>query len=134
MEIFLIFCVVGLLFVGMFCMIDAEHGLMSKRVPYSIFSIASLLVVVLLVRALWNCTGRTYRMHDVTVRVYYVDGSQKTIRLNCVSEDVPYIDGRSYTPCFVMGRGKHIPYIYRFDIIEERCYEMTGRELMNIKQ
>ena len=135
MEILLAFAVGGLLFIGIFCMIDADHRLMSKRVPYSIFALAAILVLVMIGMVFWNSTGRTYRMHDVTVRVYYVDGSQKTIRLEGVSENIPYIDGRSHTPLFVMGRRYgSIPYIDRFDIIEERRYEMTGNELMNQKE
>ena len=93
---------------------------------------AVVVMIGLLDYAWYNNTSRVYQMHDVKVRIYYLDGSTRDIYLECVCKDIPYIDARSRLPDLVTGRGC-IPCVDRFDILEERSYEMTGTELRNKK-
>ena len=94
--------------------------------------LAAMVLIGLLSYAWYNNTSRVYQMHDVKVRIYYLDGSTRDIYLECVCKDIPYIDARSRLPDLVTGRGC-IPCVDRFDILEERCYEMTETELRNKK-
>lgn len=123
----LILAMVAFLLIGFFMTIDAEYHLVSWKVPYTLFSLAGICIIAIIGIKIWSWTGRTYKMHDVTIRVYYFDGSQKLLHLEQIPQDLPRIDSRSSKPYLVTGKG-NIPYIDRFDIVEERCYEMKGSD------
>lgn len=128
MEILFLFAFGVLLFLA--C---TEFGLRNYRTAMVCGTLAFAVFIGLLFYAWYNNTSRVYQMHDVKLRIYYLDGSTRDINLECVSKDIPYIDTRSKLPDLVIDRG-HIPCVDRFDILEEQCYEMTGSELRNKKQ
>ena len=120
-------------FAGLLIAMIIELGCHNYRLATVLGMLAAAVMTGLLGYAWYNNTSRVYQMHDVKVRIYYLDGSTRDIALECVSKDIPYIDARSRLPDLVTDRG-HIPCVDRFDILEERCYEMTGSELRNKKK
>ena len=127
MAILFCFAFGGLLFAAFI-----ELGCRNYRSATVLGSLAAVVMTGLLGCAWYNNTSRVYQMHDVKVRIYYLDGSTGDIYLERISKDIPYIDARSRLPDLVTGRGC-IPCVDRFDVLEERCYEMTGTELRNLK-
>jgi hypothetical protein len=121
----LILAMVGFLFFGLMMSIESKYHLVSKWVSYTMFAVGGLCAVTIIGLCIWANTNKVYRVHDVTVRVYYLDGSQKLLHLERIPQNLPYIDSRGTKPYLVTGKG-HIPYIDRFDVIEEKCYEMKG--------
>lgn len=92
-------------------------------------AISVISFAILLGLAVWSNTCRTYEMHDVTVRLYYLDGSQEVRRFSGLHRDEPYLDCRGRIPFFCAG-SVEIPCVSRFETIDERKYEVTGRELL----
>ena len=81
--------------------------------------------------SIWSGSERIYEMHDVTVRIYYLDGSQKVAHFDGLYDDEPFLWCRRI-PFFKAG-DVVIPCVSRFEIIDERTYEMTGRELRRMR-
>lgn len=125
MEILFCFAFGVLLYVACaeFCLCNYRTAMVCSTLAFAVF-------IGLLCYTWHNNTSRVYQMHDVKLRIYYLDGSTRDINLECVSKDIPYIDARFKQPDLVIDRGR-IPCVDRFDILEERCYEMTGSELRN---
>lgn len=101
----------------------------AKRTAKVLTIVAAVALLASLVDIAWSMTGRRYEVHDVTLRVYYLDGSTKVLQADSVLADqMPYIDGY-YGNIFLQIKGEYIRAIDRFELLTDTCYEVTGREL-----
>jgi hypothetical protein len=91
-------------------------------------AISIVCFVVAIGLGLWSNTCMTHKMHDVDVRLYYLDGSQEVLHFDGLYYGEPHLDCRGRIPFFCAGRVT-IPCVSRFEIIGERIYEVKGRDL-----
>lgn len=101
----------------------------AKRTATVLATVAAVALLASIVDIAWSMTDKRYEVHDVTLRVYYLDGSTKVLQADSVLADqMPYIDGY-YGNIFLRIKGEYIRAIDRFDLLTDTCYEVTGREL-----
>lgn len=101
----------------------------AKRTAKVLTIVAAVALLGSIADIAWSMTGKRYEVHDVTLRVYYLDGSTKVLQYDSVLADqMPYIDGY-YGNVFLEIKGYRIRAIDRFDLLTDTCYVVTGREL-----
>ena len=101
----------------------------AKRTAIVLAIVAAVALLACLVDIAWCMTGKRHEVHDVTIRVYYLDGSTQVLQADSVLADqMPYIDGY-YGDIFLQIKGEYIRAIDRFELLTDTCYEVTGREL-----
>ena len=101
----------------------------AKRTAKVLTIVAAVALLGSIADIAWSMAGKRYEVHDVTLRVYYLDGSTKVLQYDSVLADqMPYIDGY-YGNIFLQIKGEYIRAIDRFDLLTDTCYEVTGREL-----
>ena len=102
----------------------------AKRTATVLATVAAVALLACLVDIAWCKTGERYEVHDVTLRVYYLDGSTKVLQADSVLADqLPCIKINPYGNVFLHIKGERIPAIDRFELLTDTCYEVTGREL-----
>ena len=101
----------------------------STRTAKILAALAAVALLAALVDIAWSTTGKRYEVHDVTLRVYYLDGSTQVLQADSVHADqLPSIEGY-YGNVFLRIKGEMIRAIDRFELLTDTCYEVTGREL-----
>lgn len=101
-----------------------------KRTAKVLATVAAVALLASLVDIAWSRTGRRYEVHDVTLRVYYLDGSTQVLQADSLlAGQMPSIRTIHYGNVFLHIKGERIPAIDRFDLLTDTCYEVTGREL-----
>lgn len=101
----------------------------AKRTATVLATVAAVALLASLVDIAWCMTGERYEVHDVTIRVYYLDGSTQVLQADSVLADQMPSIYCCRGSLYLRIKGETIPAIDRFELLTDTCYEVTGREL-----